>query len=141
MPTTALPATSTPPEPESDGGSASGAVSSEYVGSGVMGMAGGALDASAESDGDRLGVAADSAARRVAEGEGASALAPGCVGSAALDAPEGSSEFGAGSGAAVSLEVGLGERVGLGDFVGVGDMVGWGVGVGSATTSAHPRAG
>jgi hypothetical protein len=128
MPTTAMPATSAPPTPPSLGGPSRGAVSREYVGLGVGdGVTGSALVDSGD-DMEACGL------EGVGLGVGVVEEACGVAGAVVGD------EVGSGAGCVELLAVGVvgsGEREGLGE--GFGDFVG--VGVGSAITSAHPRAG
>ena len=136
IPMTAMPAMIAPPEPESEGGSARGVVRREYVGSGVGGAAAmsgdavvsvGVAEGSGGGNAEVRGLVGDAlAAVAVAE---APALAGAAVG---VDA-----------GCAEPLAVGAGDLVGSGEREGLGDGFGdvVGVGVGSAMTSAQPRAG
>ena len=131
MPTTAMPATSAPPAPPSLGGSSRGAVSREYVGLGVGdGVTGSAL---VDSVDDVEGCGLDGVGLSVGAVEEACGVAGAVVGDA----------VGSGAGCVEMLAVGAGAFVGSGARVGLGEGLGdfVGVGLGSAMTSAHPRAG
>lgn len=132
MPTTAMPATIAPPAPESDGGSSSGVVSREYVGSGV-GLEGVSGVGLAEGDvGEGVGVA-DVRARDVGE-----AVVAASTVTAVVPSGEGESADGvAGVALGFAVRVGSAVRVGWGLGVGWGDFDG----AGSSMTSAQPLAG